>query len=72
MFRCKNCGSTEFKLLLQPSFEGNVDVSVNAKNEVVITVNERSFVADLMFMNQFSICKSCDAIGLWAYMEAAD
>jgi hypothetical protein len=55
--------------MLQPSFQGNVDVSLNAKQEVVITINEKSFIADLMFMNQYSVCKSCEAIGIWAYFQ---
>jgi hypothetical protein len=62
MFKCRECQSTEFKLMLQPSFAGNIDISNNEHHEVVIKVNGKEFIADLMFMNQFAVCADCEAI----------
>lgn len=53
--------------MLQPSFQGKVDITTNANNEVMIRVNDKEFLADLMFMNQFAVCASCDAIKSWEY-----
>lgn len=67
MFQCKNCRATEFQLMVQPGYQGTVEVSYNEFDEVVLQVNGKSFVADLMFMNQFAVCKECDAIKSWEY-----
>jgi hypothetical protein len=67
MFQCKKCSTTDFKLMLQPSFEGSVTVEHNDHDEVVIKVNEKDFIADLMFMNQFAFCTQCDSTGAWDY-----
>jgi len=67
MFKCKECGSTEFKLVVQPGFNGQVDVSHNEFNEVVVTAQGQEFIADLMFMNQFAVCRQCEAIKSWEY-----
>lgn len=67
MFKCRQCGSTQFKLMLQPSFEGQVDISTNENHEVVVQVNGKEFIADLLFMNQFAICRECEAIKSWEY-----
>jgi len=67
MFKCKECGSTEFNLVVQPDFTGQVEVDHNEFNEVVITANEQIFIADLMFMNQFAVCRQCEAIKSWEY-----
>jgi hypothetical protein len=67
MFKCQKCGATEFKLMLRPGFDGQVDIGTNENQEVVIKVNGKEFVADLMFMNQFAVCSDCEAIGAWAY-----
>lgn len=67
MFKCKECGSTEFKLVVQPGFKGQVDVSQNEFNEVVVVANGQEFIADLMFMNQFAVCRQCEAIKSWEY-----
>ncbi len=72
MFRCKKCAATEFKLMLQPAFEGKVDIAHNENQEVVIRVEGKEFLADLMFMNQFAICKECDAINQWEYYFPSD
>ncbi len=67
MFKCKQCQGTEFQLVLQANVQGQVTVSANPFNEVVVTVGEREFIADLMFMNQFAVCKECGGIKCWAY-----
>ncbi len=67
MFKCKECGSTEFNLVVQPGFKGTVDVSHNEHNEVVVTANQQEFIADLMFMNQFAVCRQCESIKRWEY-----
>jgi hypothetical protein len=72
MFKCRECESTEFKLMLQPSFQGSVDISNNENNEVIIRVNEKEFVADLMFMNQFAVCAACESIRCWDYYFPKD
>ncbi|HEY9744671.1 MAG TPA: hypothetical protein V6C99_00480 [Oculatellaceae cyanobacterium] len=67
MFQCKNCRSNEFQLMLQPNYQGTVEVGCNEFDEVVITVNQQTFIADLMFMNQFAVCQDCGAIKSWDY-----
>lgn len=67
MFKCKECGSTEFQLMLQPGFEGLVKISCNEFDEVVVNTGSQEFVADLMFMNQFGVCRDCGAIKNWEY-----
>jgi hypothetical protein len=67
MFKCKACYSTEFQLMLQPGFQGNVLIRNNEFHEVVVSVGSQEFVADLMFMNQFAVCKECGSIKCWEY-----
>jgi hypothetical protein len=58
--------------MLQPSFQGKVNISTNENHEVVVQVNGKEFVADLMFMNQFAICRDCEAIKSWEYFFPKD
>lgn len=67
MFKCKECSSTEFQLVVHPDYEGMVQVNCNEHNEVVVTTNNQEFIADLMFMNQFAVCRDCGAIKSWEY-----
>lgn len=67
MFRCKECGSIEFQLVVHPDYQGTVEVSSNEFNEVVVTANGQSFIADMMFMNQFAVCGQCGGIKNWEY-----
>lgn len=67
MFKCRECGCTEFKLMLQPSFQGKVDMYHHDNGDVVVEVNGKAFIADLMFMNQFALCQGCEAIKAWEY-----
>jgi hypothetical protein len=53
--------------MLQPGFQGNVRIRNNEFHEVVVSVGSQEFVADLMFMNQFAVCKECGAIKCWEY-----
>lgn len=72
MFKCQECGSTEFKLMLQASFQGKIEVFNNENKEVVVRVDNKEFIADLMFMNQFAICSSCENIKCWEYYFPKD
>jgi hypothetical protein len=67
MFKCKECHSTEFQLVVHPDYEGTVEISCNEFNEVLVKAGSREFIADLMFMNQFAVCKHCGAIKAWEY-----
>lgn len=52
--------------MLQPGYRGTVEISTNEHDEVVVRVNERTFIADLMFMNRFAVCV-CGDIQQWEY-----
>jgi len=67
VFRCQACQSDQFQLMVQPQQQASVTVEVNEVDEVVITVNGKPFIADLMFMNQFAVCKGCGSIRQWDY-----
>lgn len=67
MFKCRSCQSTEFQLVVQKNYQGTVEVGSNEFNEVVVKANGQEFVADLMFMNRFAVCKGCDGIKNWDY-----
>ncbi|MEB3287301.1 MAG: hypothetical protein VKJ04_07345 [Vampirovibrionales bacterium] len=67
MFKCKDCDSLLFDLVLQPEYQGSVAIRINEHQEVEVAINEQSFVADLMFMNQFALCKDCGSIKRWEY-----
>jgi hypothetical protein len=58
--------------MLQPSFQGKVAVETNDNQDVVIRVNGKEFIADLMFMNQFAVCADCEAIKSWEYYFPKD
>lgn len=66
MFKCRACGAHEFQLMLNPSYQGSVEITANEHDEVVIQANNREFIADLMFMNRFAMCH-CGAIQQWEY-----
>lgn len=53
--------------MLQPEQRGKVEVRCNEFNEIMVVVNNREFVADLLFMNQFAVCKCCGGIRTWQY-----
>ncbi|WP_373531610.1 hypothetical protein [Vampirovibrio sp.] len=67
MFKCKKCQATEFQLVVQKNVQGEVQVATNEFNEVIVKVGDQEFIADLMFMNQFAVCKGCDGIKHWDY-----
>ncbi len=67
MFKCKACDSGEFKLVVHPNFEGTVNVTTNEHDEVIVQAGEQTFVADLMFINQFGVCANCGATKKWEY-----
>ena len=67
MFKCKECGTTEFQLVINPEYEGRVALKTNEHDEVVVMAEGQEFIADLMFMNQFAVCSGCGAIKKWEY-----
>ena len=71
MFKCKGCGHTDFNLVLQPGFAGTIEIESNDLDEVVVCVHQNNstqkFVADMLFMNQFAVCKHCTGIKKWEY-----
>ncbi len=68
MFKCKECGATDFHLMVRPEFDGQVELWTNEHEEVVVKVAGRGeFIADLMFMNDFAVCKGCGGIKQWEY-----
>ena len=72
MFICKNCKSVDkFELMFSPDYKGNkaFKLQYNENNEIEITVDGYTFVPDLTFMNQFSVCKYCGQIYMWDYED---
>lgn len=67
MFRCKECHATEFNLVINPDFKGEVEISTNEHQEVIVRAGGQEFIADLMFMNQFGVCSECGSIKNWEY-----
>lgn len=67
MFKCKDCDSTEFNLVMQPNYKGDIVVQTNEHQEVEVLVNGQVFTADLKFVNQFAVCKTCSGIRCWEY-----
>jgi hypothetical protein len=67
MFKCGQCGSTEFQLMLQQDRHIPVQVTVTDEMDMRIEVNGRSYVADLPFMNRYAVCKHCESIRKWQY-----
>lgn len=68
MFKCKECGATDFHLMVRSDFEGKVDIHTNEHDEVVVSIKGGGeFIADLAFMNEFAVCKTCNGIKQWDY-----
>ena len=62
MFKCKNCNSIDkFELMFSPDYKGKkrFSYSYNENNEIEMLVDGYTFVPDLMFMNQFAVCRYC-------------
>lgn len=53
--------------MVNPKYQGAIDITVNEYGDVEITVNGKTFTADLMFMNQFALCKGCGEKRQWEY-----
>lgn len=66
MFKCRVCGSTDFNLAVRPGYAGKLEVTHNEEADVIIVTDQREFIADLMFMNQFAVC-ICGEIKTWEY-----
>ena len=70
MFRCDNCKSIDkFELMISPEYkgEGNFAKSKNSKGEIMIAVDNYTFIPDLAFMNAHAVCKYCGEINIWRY-----
>ena len=70
MFRCDNCKSIDkFELMISPEYkgEGKFVKSKNSKDEIVIAVDNYTFIPDLAFMNSHAVCKYCGEINIWRY-----
>lgn len=67
MFRCKTCGCHGFKLVVQPDFNGNIEIYTNGHEDVMIRVGKQEFVADLAFINRFAACEECGQTRQWEY-----
>ncbi|MEB3245192.1 MAG: hypothetical protein VKJ06_04305 [Vampirovibrionales bacterium] len=57
-------------LALQPDFKGEVTGKLTPNGDFVMRVtfkdgSEQSFIADLLFMNQFAVCSHCNCLGQW-------
>jgi hypothetical protein len=51
----------------QPGVDTPVQIKSTDDGHVWITVNNRTFTADLPFMNRFGICRACEGIKKWQY-----
>ena len=66
-FKCIKCGSEQFNLKLASPSSKALQWHYNEHQDLVLSVEGQSFVADLGFMNRFSFCKTCKALRSWAY-----
>ena len=57
--------------MFSPDYKGSKSFknAYNDKNEIEITVDGYTFVPDLIFMNQFAVCKYCGQIYMWDYED---
>jgi hypothetical protein len=55
--------------MISPEYKGDGRFSRthNSKGEIVITVDNYTFVPDLAFMNAHAVCKYCGEINMWRY-----
>ena len=67
MFQCQACGSLEFNLMVQPSFQHSIVVETTADDDVLIKAGQQQFIADLAFINKFGACAQCKATKQWQY-----
>lgn len=67
MFRCKACGGNTFKMVVQPHFQGSLEIYSSAADDVMIRVGTQEFVADLAFINRFAACQDCGQTHQWEY-----
>ncbi|MCE2929974.1 MAG: hypothetical protein LW809_01120 [Vampirovibrionales bacterium] len=66
-FKCTKCGSQEFNLKLASPSSLLLKWHYNEHQDLILSVEDQSFVADLGFMNRFASCKQCLATRSWAY-----
>jgi len=70
-FKCVKCGSEQFNLKLASPSRKALQWQYNEHQDLVLSVDGQSFVADLGFMNRFASCKTCKALRSWAYSYEA-
>jgi hypothetical protein len=69
MFKCGQCGSSEFQLVLQQgrTQEVPIDLQITPDQDMRIVVGGQSYLADLPFMNRYAVCRHCESIRKWRY-----
>jgi hypothetical protein len=67
MFKCSQCSSTEFQLVLQQGQSVPVSMSIAPNNDVMLTIAGKSYIADLPFMNRYAVCRQCESVRKWTY-----
>ncbi|MFN7311093.1 MAG: hypothetical protein ACK5T0_06955 [Vampirovibrionales bacterium] len=70
-FKCTKCGNDQFSLKLASPSSKVLEWHYNEHQDLVLSVEGQSFVADLGFMNRFASCKNCKATRSWAYSYEA-
>ncbi|MDX2084972.1 MAG: hypothetical protein SFZ03_06255 [Candidatus Melainabacteria bacterium] len=67
MFRCKQCGSCDFRLMIHPKYQEQVTLHCNESHDVIIRIPGKEFMADLGFINQYATCGQCESVKSWEY-----
>jgi hypothetical protein len=70
-FKCIKCGDEQFNLKLTSPSSKTLQWHYNEHQDLILSVEGQSFVADLGFMNRFASCKTCKALRSWAYSYEA-
>ncbi len=68
MFRCKNCNSVDkFELMFDENYQGNRNFSqkYNIRHQIEITIDGKTFIPNVDFMNKYAVCKYCGQIYTW-------
>jgi DNA-directed RNA polymerase subunit M/transcription elongation factor TFIIS len=66
-FKCTKCGDDQFNLKLASPSSKELKWHYNEHQDLILSVENQSFVADLGFMTRFASCKKCKATRSWAY-----
>ncbi len=66
-FKCTKCNNDQFNLKLASPASKSLAWHYNEHQDLILSVENQSFVADLGFMNRFASCKNCKATCSWTY-----